>query len=638
MAGALGGLAAAWAFVDVTRAMAALAEQGRFDHRLSDAVGHVAGGALLGLFLGLMIALVEAAFRQAWLEVVFGPKEVRTIALGSSPVSIGGGPGCTVYANGTAPVALRYRFENGTVLCEDVAAGRTESVRSGDVRRAGRLTLYVRGKGAAGGAPAAGSAAPGRFSLRLADGRTLGLPDGARLTSADLPGLDGAGSAVVAEVTRNPQNPDVRGLKNASRRVWWATVTTGEKRRVDPGRNLLMAHGTRIDFGPLAGELEAVPSRGRAVAPGRAVLTAAAAAALLLFAGLFAVDWVRRHPAGAAPPDVSPGPAVAGPERSPAERAVCKGHTDRINSVAFSPRGDLFASGSSDATVRLWKAADGSAGPVLKGHQAGVFAVAFDPDGRLLASASGDGTVRLWRVADGGTERTLPNALCACLAFSPDGQVLLGGGPQGFVHVWRVADGEPLGLWVAHGEMVQTVRFSKDGKAVVTGGWDKVVRLWDVSGRDWENPARTPLTDITGLPGGVHTAALSRDGDYLTAGCCMGSNLDEKTAVLKPGVPDDFFRLFSADGGRKVRTLTGHSSCVTSAAFSPVDDSLMASGSSDKTIKLWRVPEGECLDTLEGHTKEIWSIAFSPDGKLLASGGNDWTVRLWNLPAHAGRR
>ena len=74
----------------------------------------------------------------------------------------------------------------------------------------------------------------------------------------------------------------------------------------------------------------------------------------------------------------------------------------------------------------------------------------------------------------------------------------------------------------------------------------------------------------------------------------------------------------------------GHTGYVSSVAFSP-DGSLIASGSWDHTIKLWRVSDGALVATLTGHTWEVYSVAFSPDGSLIASGSEDATIRLWRV-------
>jgi WD40 repeat protein len=100
--------------------------------------------------------------------------------------------------------------------------------------------------------------------------------------------------------------------------------------------------------------------------------------------------------------------------------------------------------------------------------------------------------------------------------------------------------------------------------------------------------------------------------------------------MLASGSSDKTIKLWDAASRRELRTLAGHTDNVTSVAFSP-NGRMLASGSDDKTIKLWDVASGKVLRTLTGHTYAVDSLAFSPDGVRLASGSGDGTIKLWDV-------
>jgi WD40 repeat protein len=83
--------------------------------------------------------------------------------------------------------------------------------------------------------------------------------------------------------------------------------------------------------------------------------------------------------------------------------------------------------------------------------------------------------------------------------------------------------------------------------------------------------------------------------------------------------------------------LNGHSRAACAVAFSP-DGKFIASGSDDKTVRIWVIATGETLRELTGHSDAVWAVAFSMDGRLIASGSRDNTVWIWDTTTGKGLR
>jgi eukaryotic-like serine/threonine-protein kinase len=291
--------------------------------------------------------------------------------------------------------------------------------------------------------------------------------------------------------------------------------------------------------------------------------------------------------------------------------------------VALSPNGQVFATGSQfdgrgreRGCVNIWDAATGElqqslGGPNGLDKDVEIGALAFSPDGKTLLSGSGDGTINLWDLKTGHVLKTFKgHTEFVRGVFSPDGSRIASASGDKTVKLWDVKSGNKLFTSRYLSYMVTSVAFSPgDGRYLAAGSWGSDARLWDVA-----RPRDPHEIELLGQP--LTTAldvSFSPDGRYLAA---SNSNT---------------IRLWIVETGEAWATLKGHSNVVSSVAFLDGGRTL-ASGSSDRTVKLWDIARaGADRDVFSGHSGSVHSLAFTREGKTLASGGSDGLIRLWDV-------
>ena len=294
---------------------------------------------------------------------------------------------------------------------------------------------------------------------------------------------------------------------------------------------------------------------------------------------------------------------------------------ERISSIAFSPDGQMLASGSArDGTVKLWDVETGQniAAFTEKPSDRNAMCVVFSPDGKTLAVGSAEG-IKLLEIPTGRHIYTRQHIDAGELelsvdvfsvAFSPDGTKLASASWDG-VNLWEVSTGRNLTTLRGHTRVVTAVEFSPDGLTLASNTPDGA-QMWEVA-------AARHLAALAGPPIIAASFAYSPDGTRIATGSADTRNAEHTV------------KLWVVQTRQNLASLKGHTDLVTTVAYSQ-DGVLLASGSKDKTVKVWTVETGKNIITLQGHKNSINSVAFSPDGTRLASGSDDTTIRLWEIP------
>lgn len=288
-----------------------------------------------------------------------------------------------------------------------------------------------------------------------------------------------------------------------------------------------------------------------------------------------------------------------------------KGHSSDVNSVTFSPDGQMLVTGSDDRTIKLWNLTTKEQIRTFNGHSSFIYAIAISPDGQTIASGSADKTIKLWNLNTGQEISTLTghSGSVASVAFSPDGKLLASSSLDKTIKLWNLQTNKEIRTLTGHSNSVASVVFSPDGKTLASGSNDKTIKLWQIAnGKE--------IGTLTGHLDLVSSIAFSADGQQLASGS-----------------KDKTIKLWNLETKKEIRTLTGHDDKVTSVAYIRSSDSVtLASGSNDNTIKLWDIATGGEIRTLKKDSGYVYAIAISPDGRTIASGGSaDNIIKIWHL-------
>jgi WD40 repeat protein len=262
--------------------------------------------------------------------------------------------------------------------------------------------------------------------------------------------------------------------------------------------------------------------------------------------------------------------------------ALLKGHTSVVNGVAFSPDTTRLISGGHDNAAILWDVPGRKLLYRLEGHTAPLYAVAFTPDGQRVISGGDDNSLRMWRVSDGqliaemkGHARFIRRAI----AVRSTDSMIASGDATGEIRLWDGRDGHFLRILGKQDSGVGVLRFSGDGKLLMSTSRDSSIApqiVWDVA-------SGTPLKQPKFHDNIVLGAAISPDGRLIATG--GGTNNTIRVWELAAATPT-----MQTDGRPVVLAGTGQPGWAT--GFSP-DGQRIAWGTT------WQGVEGRHTHTSE---------------------------------------
>ena len=284
-----------------------------------------------------------------------------------------------------------------------------------------------------------------------------------------------------------------------------------------------------------------------------------------------------------------------------------QGHFDSMNALVYSPDGQRIITTADDGKIKVWDTQSGFCIVTFTEHSSGVTACEFSRKGNVLFTSSLDGSVRAWDLIRYRNFRTFtaPTRLSfSSVAVDPSGEVICAGSLDSFdIHIWSVQTGQLLDQLSGHEGPVASLAFAPSGDTVVSGSWDRTVRIWSIFGR-------TQTSEPLQLQADVLCVAFRPDSKQIAVSTLDGQLTFWSVSEASQEAGVDSRR--DVSGGRKVSDRRTAANVAGTKSFNCIaystDGSCVIAGGNSKYICLYDVRSGTLLK------KFTVSVNLSLDG------------------------
>jgi WD40 repeat protein len=281
-------------------------------------------------------------------------------------------------------------------------------------------------------------------------------------------------------------------------------------------------------------------------------------------------------------------------------------------------------------------------------HNQRVVPVAISPDNVNLATAEQSGLIRIWSLRTGEQIASFKGhtAAVGCLKYSSDGKSLLSSGHDGKLARWDCRDYSLMKEYIDERAILRFQLINnEDSVSLACNFHVKMLKSSDFSPTLDIEPPRPPVVmyrsaicDHSGsklIYGGVNgnigvyslkegTTLLQEHGSSLHWLCLL-----PKDGLYASATVDGIIRIWNTTSPEPLASLRGHESGVSFVGISP-DNKYLVSASNDQTVRFWNLDDFREVGYLKAHSDLIWSLCFSSDGKIMATASEDGTVKVWD--------